>query len=99
MRVRYSTLAPSTSPRLNVPRSTGSALERASLRVGGERRGERLEIACEDVLQACADPDPVIGDTVLLKVVRADLLGPLTRPDLRLAGRGRPPINVEGLRA
>src|SRR5262249_53301430 len=34
-------------------------------------------------------PDPVIGDPVLREVVRADPLGPVDRPYLRLTGVGR----------
>src|SRR5690349_21669610 len=80
---RYSAVALSTSPSVNpVLSSTGAALERPALGLGGEGVGELAEVAREHVLEARVHPDPVVGDAVLREVVGADLLGPLTPADL-----------------
>src|SRR5437762_3947618 len=45
--------------------------------VGGQRVDDVVELAREHAIERVhGEPDPVIGDAVLLVVVRADLLGP-----------------------
>src|SRR5690349_21832891 len=58
--------------------------EAAPLLVGEQRVDDRIETAVEDAFQiARREPDAVVGEAVLRKVVRADLLAPVAGADLR----------------
>ena len=65
----------------------GHSLEGAALVLGGQRLGELVEVALEDLVEpVLRQLDPVVGDAVLGEVVGADLLGALAGADLRRGG-------------
>ena len=66
------------------------AFERLSAIFGGERVGELLEIALEDLVEPMnGQLDPMVGEPVLREVVGADLLGSVTGADLCLPRRSK----------
>src|SRR3954466_14396827 len=73
---------------------TGACSDRGSLELAAavlllEPLREVGEVAVEHLLEAVLGQlDPVVGDAALGVVVGADLLRPLARSDLGLAGRG-----------
>src|SRR5579859_449421 len=58
--------------------------EAAALLVREQRVDDRVEAAVEDTLEVAGrEPDAMIGEAILREIVRADLLAPVARSDLR----------------